>query len=68
MGQAKQRGSFEERKTQSIERKKKERIEREKVEREYWESLTDEEREKILTNRERARRVLSMWGGFGTYF
>jgi len=67
MGQAKQRGSFEERKTQSIERQTKERIERENAEREYWESLTDEEREKIRADKKRVDQILAMTNMFSQF-
>ena len=43
MGQARQRGIYEERKTQSIERKEAERIEREKL--------------KVIREQERAERI-----------
>ena len=66
MGQAKKRGTFEERRQQSIDAANAARTEREREEAEWWDSLTDDERRLVRKNRERrARRMqaLAMWMG-----
>lgn len=64
MGQAKKRGTFEDRRQQSIERTEAERLERQRKEAEWWNSLTDKQKENVRKNRERRARhmhVLAMW-------
>ena len=68
MGQAKERGTFEERRQQSIDRAEAERLERQRKEAEWWNSLTDEQKENVRQNRaRRARNMQSMaaWMGLG---
>ena len=64
MGQAKRRGTFEERRQQSINRTEAERMERQRQAQEWWDSLTpeqqDAEREK-RRKRERAAATVGMW-------
>jgi hypothetical protein len=66
MGQAKRRGTFEERRKQSIDAANAARTEREREEAEWWNSLTDEEKRLVRRNRERRARqmqALAMWMG-----
>jgi hypothetical protein len=66
MGQAKKRGTFEERRQQSIDRTEAERLERQREEAEWWNSLTDEQKENVRKNRARRARnmqALAMWMG-----
>ena len=79
MGQAKRRGTFEERRQQSIDRSEAERLERQRQAQERWDSLTPEQQE---TEREKRRRrssgmnAIAMWmlpamlrgamGGYGS--
>ena len=48
MGQAKARGTFEERKAQAIERDRKAAEERLRIQKQKWESMADEERQAAL--------------------
>jgi hypothetical protein len=71
MGQAKRRGTFEERKNQSISRVKQEWDEKRKQEAERWNALTPEQQEAETSRRERMMdrmRTLSMWTGYMGYF
>ena len=71
MGQAKERGTYEERRQQSIDRTEAARTKQEREEAEWWNSLTDDQKRLIRKNRERrARRmrVLGMWMGFASTF
>ena len=66
MGQAKIRGTFEERRQQSIDAAKAAWTKREQEEAEWWNSLTDDQKRTVRKNRERqARRMqaLAMWMG-----
>jgi len=66
MGQAKQRGSFEQRKAESIQKKKDERERKIREEKEWFDSLTEEEKATVRRNleiREENRRALGMWMG-----
>jgi hypothetical protein len=68
MGQAKQRGTFEERRQQSIDRAEAERLERQRKEAEWWNSLTDEQKENVRQNRARRARnmqAMAAWMGLG---
>lgn len=68
MGQANQRGTFEERRQQSIDRAEAERLERQRKEAEWWNSLSDEQKENVRQNRARRARnmqALSAWMGLG---
>ena len=64
MGQAKQRGTFEERRQQSIDHAEAEKVERQRKTQEWWDSLTpeqqDAEREK-RRKRERGMAAMGMW-------
>ncbi len=62
MGQAKRRGNREERIAQSIERKAQEEAERQRRHQEWWDSLTPEQQEAWLKNRERGRRAMRLFG------
>ncbi len=66
MGQAKQRGNFQDRKSQAIARDKAERERKVQAERDWYNSLTDEEREtyhKNLEARAKAQKALAVWMG-----
>ena len=64
MGQAKQRGTFEERRQQSIDRAEAERLERQRKAQEWWDALIPEQQE---AEREKRRRrssgmnAMAMW-------
>lgn len=64
MGQAKKRGTFEDRRQQSIARTEAERLERPRKAQERWDSLTPEEQEDERQNqrqRERGMAAMGMW-------
>jgi hypothetical protein len=65
MGQAKQRGTLEERKNQSISRQKEERGERQRLETERWNALTPEQQEAETSKRARIQNKLRMISMFG---
>lgn len=60
MGQAKQRGTFEERRCQSIERKAAEKAARLEEKERRWAAMTDEERAAAIKSRETAEKILLM--------
>lgn len=64
MGQAKQRGTFEDRRQQSIARTEAERLERQRKESEWWNSLTDEQKENVRRNRARRARQMAFFTAF----
>ena len=64
MGQAKRRGTFEERRQQSIDRAEAERLERQRKAQEWWDSLTPEQQEaerKKRRKRDRSMFTVGMW-------
>ncbi len=65
MGQAKRRGTFEERRQQSIAAANAARMEREREEAEWWNSLTDDQKRLVRKNRERRARMMACIAGFG---
>lgn len=56
MGQAKQRGTFEERRQQSIDRREAEAQERDRKLAEWWNAMTPEEQEAIREKRRRSQQ------------
>lgn len=66
MGQAKQRGTFEERRQQAIIRDTEKRKELERIRIEKWNALSQEEKEVIIKKQEDNRRF--EWGLFGLFF
>lgn len=58
MGQAKRRGTFEERKAQSIAEQEKTLDLLRKQEAEWFESLTEEERERVIANRKKGQNAV----------
>jgi hypothetical protein len=64
MGQAKQRGTFEERRQQSIDRAEAERMERQRKAQEWWDSLTPEQQE---AEREKRRKRQSGMAAMGMW-
>lgn len=64
MGQAKKRGTFEERRQQSIDRAEAERMERQRKAQEWWDSLTPEQQE---AEREKRRKRESGMAAIGTW-
>lgn len=65
MGQAKRRGTREERVAQSIERQAEEKEERIRREKEIWEAMTPEQRAAHLARQEKARNALRLVSGIG---
>jgi len=66
MGQAKQRGSFEQRKQESIQKKLDKIAEDKRAAEEWWESLTEEQKEEELRkfrDRRRSRQKAMEWIG-----
>jgi len=66
MGAAKRRGSFEQRKAESIQKKKDERERRIAEDKAWFDSLTEEEKATVRRNlkiREENQKALSMWLG-----
>ena len=66
MGQAKQRGTFEQRKKQAIIRDTQRRKELERIRIEKWNALSQEEKEAIIKKQEDNRRF--ELGLFGLFF
>ena len=67
MGQAKQRGTFEERRQQSIDRSKAEILECQRKAQEWWDSLTPEQKKAEREKRRKCERsiaVIKMWLGY----
>lgn len=64
MGQAKRRGSFEQRKKQAIERDKKLREEYDRKLQAEWEALTPEERQEIAERKSRQQEFMNSYMGF----
>jgi hypothetical protein len=73
MGQARKRGSFEDRRQQSIAAARSRRTAKEQAEADWWNSLTYDQKRLVRRNREnRARRMSTLVGitamlGGGTY-
>lgn len=66
MGQAKKRGNFDDRKSQAIARDEAERARKIQEEKDWYDSLTEEEKETVRRNLEiRAEnmRAVGMWMG-----
>ena len=58
MGQARIRGSFEDRKAQAIARKKAEDIKRHEEMNRWWDSLTDEQKKEEINKQKRSQEVI----------
>jgi hypothetical protein len=63
MGQAKKRGSFDERKQQSIVRYATDRAERERQKAAWWASLTPAQQQQVEQGRARQQRAWAMMAG-----
>jgi hypothetical protein len=62
MGQAKRRGTFEERLQQSIDRNEAERLERQRKTQEWWDSLTPEQKDAEREKRRKRERSAATMG------
>ena len=63
MGQARRRGTYEERRAQAVERRRLEQLEATRAEAERLSAMTPEEREAEARGRSRAARVIAMAAG-----
>lgn len=63
MGQAKQRGSFDERKQQSLARYATDKAERERQKAAWWQSLTPAQQQRVEQGRARQQRAWVMLAG-----
>ena len=62
MGQARRRGTFEERRQQAIDRAKAEKQERQRKAKEWWDSLTPEQQESELEKRRKRESSMAAFG------
>lgn len=64
MGQAKRRGTFEDRRQQSIEATEAAKTERDRAEAEWWNSLTEDQKRLVRRNRERRAQRMALLASF----